>query len=268
VQHVGGCLACGVVCQNQCRLILKRDSSPPVERHENAQPVLAHSVQSVFSLERTLFRGIAGAPVCHWSLFVDPKLIDAVNAVAEPNWTSVVQAIASVVVAVLSTLIIVQIWVTRDLNRKNATFGYFNNETAVAHERAVADVFRQIGLRFHDHEDPLTTEAMTKLLDSTQDHYQTVKSHLNFLEDYAVAIHTRVLDEEAAYRMMCHVVCRQHRVFEPLIDFRRNRTSPPKPLLWIELENLAKKWRVKLSAELIQPGATAQSSPTAATVSQ
>jgi hypothetical protein len=53
------------------------------------------------------------------------------------------------------------------------------------------------------------------------DHLDPVKNFLNYLEYYAAAVQKKVADPEMSYKLTVGVITRYYRVFEPLIEGRR-----------------------------------------------
>lgn len=89
--------------------------------------------------------------------------------------------------------------------------------------------------------EPLSPEQRSIQLSSDSSKRTTAVEILNFLEEMAVAIHTRSVDEELLKRFFRSIVIRHWDIYEYWI--RQHRKKPQSERFCIELEKVVDSWR-------------------------
>lgn len=182
------------------------------------------------------------------------------------NWAEWIQALATLISAGVAVVLIKQLSLAKDQltlareqlrlgvnwNKLSATFTFFNIETFTDRERVAAEKLSQLNVELYHQKGPLTPNVVESVLKDA-DYFREVKSFINFLEDYAAAVHTGVMDSEVSYQLMADLVTRYYEIFKPVIEARRDEIGNRR--LWIEFEKLALVWeprRVEEEQRLIK----------------
>jgi hypothetical protein len=185
---------------------------------------------------------------------------------ATVNWAEWVQAIAALISAGVAVVLINQLSLAKDQlrltqeqlelgvkwNQLSAAFTFFSGNTFTESERVAAESLSKLNVDLYHQEDALPSDIVKAVLQDAN-HFREIKSLLNYLEDYAAAVHTEVMDSDVSYRLMSDLVTRYYDVFKPLIKVRRDEIGNQR--LWIEFEKLALVWaprRVEEEQRLIK----------------
>lgn len=159
------------------------------------------------------------------------------------DWT---EALAAVVTAVTSVILLVslifaaqRLRLTREWNKMNATFTYFQTPAYLQHEKSAIDALHAIGINLQVASDKLSDAELDKLWRS-REAFGATRDFLNYLEDFSVAVLCEALHEPTAKRMMCDLVTRYAVVFAPF--FERRRDELRRKDVHTELQALGKRW--------------------------
>lgn len=172
---------------------------------------------------------------------------------ATVNWAEWVQAIAAVISAGVAVVLIRQLSLAKDQlalteaqlklgvkwNKLSAAFTFFSGNTFTESERVAAESLRKLNVDLYHQEGALPSDIVKAVLHDAN-HFREIKSLLNYLEDYAAAVHTEVMDSDVSYQLMSDLVTRYYDIFKPLIKARRDEIGNQR--LWIEFETLALVW--------------------------
>jgi len=129
-------------------------------------------------------------------------------------------------------------------NKVNAPFALFNNQSFIDREGPAASVLKDLDINLYEHDQPLA-ESVVQQIVSDPNKLRPVKELLNYLEHYAVAVNTEIIDDATAFDLISGLMIRYHRVFRPLIRARRVRVKSL--AVWIELQKLCLKWDKRLA---------------------
>lgn len=137
------------------------------------------------------------------------------------------------IAACSATLALLQYRRTVTWNKLNATFTLFPNKAYSDATTAVAAELARFGIDFHNLFVPLTEQQVDRILGDSAA-YGAVKALINYLEDYATALHTGVLHRRIAFHLMGAALTRYFTVFQPLVEARR--VSSGQKRIWVEFE--------------------------------
>jgi Domain of unknown function (DUF4760) len=182
------------------------------------------------------------------------------SVMATINWAEWIQAIAALISAGVAIVLIKQLSLAKNQlaltqeqlelgvhwNKLSATFTFFSVRTFTEHERAAAESLSKLDVDLYHQKGALPPEIV-KAVHYDANHFREIKSFLNFMEDYAAAVHTGVMDSNVSYQLMSDLVTRYYNIFKPLMEARRDEISNRR--LWIEFETLALRWEPKRIAE-------------------
>lgn len=183
------------------------------------------------------------------------------------NWAEWIQAIAALISAGVAVFLIKQLFLAKNQlnilidqltlaknqlaltqqqlelgvhwNKLSATFTFFSVRTLTEHERAATESLSKLKVDLYHQKGALPPEIVQAVLHDAN-HFREIKSFLNFLEDYAAAVHTGVMDSKVSYQLMSDLVTRYYDIFKPLMEARRDEIRNRR--LWIEFETLALRW--------------------------
>lgn len=166
---------------------------------------------------------------------------------ATASWADWVTAVAALISAGVAIALLWQLYLAKQQlvltvqwNRMNAVFTYFSTQEFADRERAVAERLSMLGINFYHQRQALDSSIVASVLEDS-DHLDPIKNFLNYLEYYSAAVRKKIADPEMSYKLTVGVITRYYRVFEPLIEARRENNKRA----WLELEELALEWEPK-----------------------
>lgn len=188
--------------------------------------------------------------------------------------TAWIQACSAVVTAVVSIILLRQIFFAKDQlklakeqlqsgieqleiarrqmetsiqwNKLNATFTYFTNDIFMQRERAMVRRFSSLKVNLYRETEPINNEILDAIYNDV-DAFMEVKDFLNLLEDYATAVRVGALDRDCSYAIMAAIIIRYARVLMPFIV--RARKEMDNQQYYIELEKVALDWGSRFQIE-------------------
>jgi hypothetical protein len=128
------------------------------------------------------------------------------------------------------------------------------SQREIARKRAALDLFFKTEMDKTAMEVSDNDEAAIKKIPSNSAYfpqfkatkeYEDVLAYLNILELIAVGIHTRVLDEAVCFDFYADDLMDACRDCQRLITHLQREDQNKSPLTYVELERLAKSWKVK-----------------------
>jgi hypothetical protein len=123
-------------------------------------------------------------------------------------------------------------------------FSIYDPEKFNALELNLRDHLSAMNVSLESLNAPIEAELIAAIF--ANDNVRTsLKQFLNYLENYALAVRSAVIDDDVAYRRMLGVITRWQRVFSPYIA--RVRTERDMPEYFMELELLAGAWLERYS---------------------
>ena len=161
-------------------------------------------------------------------------------------WLEYLKAIGFLITAIGVFLAYYQLRKTIRWNKLNAGLSFFSHQTIIEREEAAVAALAAYGITHHQQTDPLPDDVVKRLIDDPVA-YRAIKGLLNLFEEYALAVRLKILDEDAAFKLMSLVLVRHFHVFEPFIRARRKTVTGA--ALWQEFELVARDWEPRLLAE-------------------
>lgn len=135
---------------------------------------------------------------------------------------------------------------TVEWNKLSASFTFFKNESFTLREQEAAEALTAHNVNLYQQMDRLTGPIVLAIIEDVNT-FRQVKAFLNLFEEYAAAVHAKVLDHDTAFALMSAVVVRHYNIFAEVIAKRREQLG--QGALWVELEKLALKWETPLKEE-------------------
>ncbi len=157
------------------------------------------------------------------------------------DWTLVVNiiiAIGALATAAMFGAVLYQLVDQRKWNKMSTAFRIIPNHVLL---NTIEDELNSSFLNMVDRSEPLTESEVTQLLSPCESKIRgLLKSYLNELESYCVAINMGIVHEEVAERQYSFKIKRYYQELKPYID--KIRTTNNEPRLLEELEKVAMRW--------------------------
>ena len=161
---------------------------------------------------------------------------------------AIVTAVGAIIAAVSLYLAYLQLQASIRWNKINATFTYLPEAMFQESERAAARALATIDVDLYKQEQPLTPEAVARVLGDSQVLSET-KNFINLFELYATAYKAGAIDNTHSYVLSGSQFIRYYFVFKPLIDTIRSQRK--NDMYWVEFETLViEDWQIRQSKEI------------------
>lgn len=164
----------------------------------------------------------------------------------QPIATSVA-AIAAVFLLLQILLLKRQIQLSTKWNKLSITFTCFSIDRFVERERRADDALNSINIDILHRDTPLDNNEI-KLIWENRKVFRQIKDYLNLIEEFAAAVLVGALDPDCAYAILNHRINTVATVYQPFIDYAREKLENNK--IYIEFEKLSTKWKERHLKEI------------------